>query len=180
MFCSDLSVNKFLKMTRPRYDQATEPPVQDEIFGSAYASAVYLSTVVKLPPNKQVYVIGMAGLEAELASEGISYVGGTAPEDNTLEPFSLSDFTNDPDVGAVLCGIDIHINYTKISKAFQYLRLNEGCMFLATNIDSTGPSTGGLLPAAGSISAPLQYALNKDPISIGKPGPTMLDCIKAK
>ena len=74
----------------------------------------------------------------------------------------------------------IHINYTNLSKAFQYLRLNEGCMFLATNLDSTGPSTGGLLPAAGSISAPLQYALKKDPISIGKPGPTMLDCIKAK
>ena len=154
--------------------------VQGEIFGSAYASAVYLSTVVKLPPNKKVYVIGMAGLETELASEGISYVGGTAPEDHTLEPFSLSDFRNDPDVGAVLCGLDMHINYTKLSKAFQYLRLNEGCLFLATNTDSTYPVNGGLLPGAGSLSATLRYALKKDPVSIGKPGPTMLDCIKAK
>jgi 4-nitrophenyl phosphatase len=125
-------------------------------------------------------VIGMAGLEAELASEGISYVGGTAPEDNTLGPLSLSDFRNDPDIGAVLCGLDMNINYTKLSKAFQYLRLNDGCLFLAANTDSTGPVKGGLLLAAGSFTASLQYALKRDPVSIGKPGPTMLDCIKAK
>jgi len=165
---------------KSKFDKLGIQAEVDEIFGSAYASAVYLSTVVKFPPNKKVYVIGMAGLEVELASEGISYVGGTAPEDRTLEPFSLSDFRNDPDVGAVLCGLDLHINYTKLSKAFQYLRLNEGCLFLATNTDSTFPVKGGLLPGSGSLSAVLRYALKRDPVSIGKPGPTMLDCIKAK
>jgi len=135
---------------------------------------------VKLPPSKKVYVIGMAGIEAELASEGISYTGGTSPEDNTLEPFSLSDFRNDPDIGAVLCGMDLHVNYTKLAKAFQYLRLNDGCLFLATNTDPTYPVNGGWLPGAGTVSAPLRYALKRDPLCIGKPGPTMLDCIKAK
>jgi len=165
---------------KSKFDKSGIQAEVDEIFGSAYASAVYLSTVVKLPRNKKVYVIGMAGLEAELASEGISYVGGTAPEDHTLESFSLSDFRNDPDIGAVLCGLDMHINYTKLAKAFQYLRLNEGCLFLATNTDSTFPVNGGLLPGSGSLCASLGYALKKDPVSIGKPGPTMLDCIKAK
>ena len=89
-------------------------------------------------------------------------------------------FRSDPDVGAVLCGLDMHINYTKLSKALQYLRLNEGCLFLATNTDPTFPVSGGLLPGAGSISAPLRYALKRDPVSIGKPGPTMMDCIKVK
>jgi ribonucleotide monophosphatase NagD (HAD superfamily) len=50
---------------------------QNEIFGSAYAAAVYLSSVVKFPKDKKVYVIGMKGLEEELAEEGISYLGGT-------------------------------------------------------------------------------------------------------
>ena len=50
---------------------------QDEIYGSAYASAVYLSSVAKLPKNKKVYVIGMSGIEQELKEEGITYVGGT-------------------------------------------------------------------------------------------------------
>jgi 4-nitrophenyl phosphatase len=67
-----------------------------------------------------------------------------------------------------------------MSKAFQYLTRNPGCAFLATNEDSTYPAGDGLLPGAGAISAPLRYALGKDPISIGKPASTMLDCIKAK
>lgn len=51
--------------------------MQDEIFGSAYAAAVYLSTVINFPKDKKVFVIGMEGLEEELANEGISFIGGT-------------------------------------------------------------------------------------------------------
>ena len=47
---------------------------KDEIYGSAYAAAVYISTVLKL---QKVYVIGMEGLEEELAEEGVAFVGGT-------------------------------------------------------------------------------------------------------
>ena len=105
----------------------------------------------------------------------------------------------DTSVGAVLCGLDTSLNYTKLSKAFQYLTRNEGCLFLATNEDrygnvlfqphdthgrrilrSTYPAGAGVLPGAGSISAPLRYALKRDPTSIGKPNKTMLDCIRAK
>ena len=45
--------------------------------GSAYASAVYISTVMKLPKDKKVYVVGMSGIEDELREEGISFLGGT-------------------------------------------------------------------------------------------------------
>lgn len=130
----------------------------------------------------------MAGLETELAIEGISYLGGTAPEDNTLEPFHLENWTPDKDVVGVLCGLDLSINYTKLSKAFNYLRRDCGekdengwggeCKFLATNTDSTYPTGGGLLPGAGSLSAVLRFSTGRDPVSIGKPGPTMMDCIK--
>ncbi|OJT05892.1 4-nitrophenylphosphatase [Trametes pubescens] len=152
----------------------------DEIYGSAYASAVYISSVMKLPKDKKVYVIGMGGLEEELREEGISFIGGTDPADNTLASFSLANWTPDPTVGAVLCGLDTAINYTKLSKAFSYILRNEGCAFLVTNEDSTYPTSDGLLPGAGSISAPLRYALGRNPIAIGKPQRTMLDCIKAK
>lgn len=50
---------------------------QDEIYGSAYAAAVYLSSVVKVPKGKKVYVIGQSGLEEELRDEGLTYIGGT-------------------------------------------------------------------------------------------------------
>lgn len=102
------------------------------------------------------------------------------PEDCTFEPLSLTEFKPDPSVGAVICGLDTHMTYRKLSKAFQYLTRNPGCHFLASNEDSTYPVAGGRLLGAGAISAPLRFALGKDPISIGKPATTMLDCIKAK
>lgn len=83
-------------------------------------------------------------------------------------------------MGAVLCGLDVAMNYTKFSKAFNYLLRNPGCEFLATNTDSTYPTAHGLLPGAGTVSAPLRFALGRDPLSIGKPAGTMLECIKAK
>ncbi|KAJ6557274.1 HAD-like domain-containing protein [Mycena vulgaris] len=171
---------KSRKSYKGKFDQLGVEAHVDEIYGSAYASAVYISSVMKLPKDKKVYVIGMKGLEEELHEEGVSFLGGTDPADCTLEPFSLANFTLDPDVAVVLSSLDTAVNYTKMSKAFQYLTRNPGCVFLATNEDSTYPAAGGILPGAGAMSAPLRYALGKDPLSIGKPASTMLDCIKAK
>jgi len=58
--------------------------LQDEVFGSAYAAAVYLSSVLNFPKDKRVYVIGMSGLEDELRSEGISFIGGTVSRTSSL------------------------------------------------------------------------------------------------
>ncbi|KIK68402.1 hypothetical protein GYMLUDRAFT_35813 [Collybiopsis luxurians FD-317 M1] len=174
------NATKSRRSYKTKFDQLGVEAHVDEIYGSAYATAVYISSVMNLSKDKKVYVIGMAGLEEELRDEGVAYVGGTDPADKTLDTFSLENFTMDPDVAAVVCGLDTAINYTKLSKAFQYLTRNPGCQFIATNEDSTYPSAHGLLPGAGAISAPLRYALGKDPVSIGKPAKTMLDCIKAK
>lgn len=54
------------------------------------------------------------------------------PADNTQAPFSLDTFELDPSVGAVLCGLDTAINYTKLSKAMQYITRNPGCLFLTS------------------------------------------------
>ena len=66
--------------------------MKDEIYGSAFASAVYISSVIKMPKDKKVYVIGMAGLEEELEEEGIAHIGGTVspataspPSESTLK-----------------------------------------------------------------------------------------------
>ncbi|KAF9556076.1 p-nitrophenyl phosphatase [Agrocybe pediades] len=174
------NATKSRKSYKTKFDQLGVEAHVDEIYGSAYAAAVYLSTILKIPKDKKVYVIGQSGLEEELRGEGLHVIGGTDPADNTLEPFSLTDFELDTDVAAVVCGLDMKINYTKLSKAFQYLTRVPNCHFVATNEDSTYPSSHGLLPGAGSISAPLRFALGKEPICTGKPSSTMLDCVKAK
>ncbi|KII91835.1 hypothetical protein PLICRDRAFT_105709 [Plicaturopsis crispa FD-325 SS-3] len=174
------NATKSRKSYKGKFDNLGVEAHVDEIYGSAYAAAVYISSVVKLPKEKKVYVIGMKGIEEELRDEGVQFTGGTDPADNTLEPFNLSTYVHDDTVGAVLCGLDTSLNYTKLSKAFQYLTRNPDCLFLATNEDSTYPAAGGLLPGAGCISAPLRYSLGREPVSTGKPNATMLDCIKAK
>ena len=134
--------------------------------------------MLRLPKSQKVYVVGAHGLEEELAEEGIGFIGGTDPKDNTLASFSLADFVPDPDVGAVVCGLDKNVNYTKLSKALQYLL--KGCAFVATNEDSTYPSSHGLLPGAGAVIAPLKCASGREPVCTGKPSSIMLECIKTK
>ncbi|XP_006455120.1 hypothetical protein AGABI2DRAFT_187568 [Agaricus bisporus var. bisporus H97] len=162
------NATKSRKDYKKKFDQVGLEVHVDEIYGSAYAAAVYISSVIKLPKEKKVYVIGQAGLEEELRDEGVSFLGGTDPADNTLESFKLENFTLDPDVAAVVCGLDTRINYTKLSKAFQYLTRNPGCLFIATNVrtksvakppfcpnkmqgvttkeDITGPSASTIVP----------------------------------
>jgi hypothetical protein len=66
--------------------------LQDEVFGSAYAAAVYLSSVLNFPIDKRVYVIGMSGLEDELRSEGIFFIGGTVSRHFMRHPSTRISF----------------------------------------------------------------------------------------
>jgi len=156
----------------------------DDVFGSSYSSAVYIARIMKLPASgKKVFVIGEAGIEAELRAEGVPFIGGTDPalrRDITPEDFKgLADGSLlDPDVGAVLCGLDFHINYLKLSFAFQYLR--RGATFLATNLDSTLPNSHGVFPGSGSLSYSLAHMVGKTPMAFGKPSQAMMDAIEGK
>ncbi|PHH89098.1 hypothetical protein CDD83_6641 [Cordyceps sp. RAO-2017] len=160
------------------------PSDVEDIFGSAYSSAVYISRILKLPPGKnKVYVIGEAGIEAELASEGIPYVGGT--DERLRRDITPADFQGiadgsllDPEVGVVLCGLDFHINYLKLAYGLHYLR--RGAVFLATNTDSTLPMHHNLFIGAGSVMVPLANATGQKPLELGKPSQAMMDAIEGK
>ena len=160
------------------------PSDAEEIFGSAYSSAIYISRILKLEaPKNKVFVIGEAGIEHELRSENIPFIGGTDPalrRDITPEDCKgIADGSLlDPDVGCVLAGLDFHINYLKLSHALQYLR--RGAVFLATNVDSTFPMNHSFFPGAGSISMPLAYMTGQQPLALGKPSQAMMDAIEGK
>lgn len=155
------------------------------MFGSSYSAAIYISRILELPADKRtVYVLGEAGIETELDSEKIHHIGGTDPDLNRI--IDKEDYASiasgsilDPSVGVVLCGLDFHLNYLKLSLAYHYLR--RGAVFLATNIDTTLPSSSTLFPGAGACAAPLIAAMGgKKPTSLGKPSQTMMDAIEGK
>lgn len=158
---------------------------KQEIFGSSYASAIYIEKILKLPKDKKIWVLGEKGIEQELKELGYTTIGGTDPDlTSNGTPFDLNDprFSNlDNDVGCVLCGLLFDVNYLKLSLTLQYLlKDNKTIPFIATNIDSTFPTNGKLLIGAGSIIETVSFASSRQPDAIcGKPNQSMMNSIKA-
>jgi 4-nitrophenyl phosphatase len=148
----------------------------EEIFGSAYAAALYMSRSLAFPADKQVYVVGMGGIREELLAQGIQ----VADEDGSNLPHinDMHTITPDARVGAVLFGFDLEFNYKKLAKAFTYLHGKPDVHFLATNSDRTFPAANGTVyPGTGALLASLSHALQREPVVIGKPHQPMLDAI---
>ncbi|MCJ1308840.1 hypothetical protein MMC25_002495 [Agyrium rufum] len=159
---------------------------QDEVFGSAYSAAIYISLILRpQPPKNKVFVLGESGIESELSSLSIPHLGGTSPL--FARSMTPSDYVRlasgadlDPNVGVVLCGLDHDLNYLKLATAYHYIVQN-GATFLATNMDSTLPSAGSLFPGAGSCTAPLVKMLGgREPLALGKPSQAMMDAVEGK
>lgn len=67
-----------------------------------------------------------------------------------MPPQDFSDIKPKPEIGVVLASFDMHFNYKKMSKAFNYLANNEGCVLLLSNDDAQVPlHSGGT--AAGEL-----------------------------
>ena len=56
-----------------------------------------------------------------------------------------------------------------------YIELvNNGAKLIGTNPDITGPTEKGIMPATGSLIAPIEIATGKKAYFVGKPNPLML------
>lgn len=150
-----------------------------EIFGSGFAAAIYVSNILKLSKDKKVWVLGQNGIEEELKELGYKTIGGTDKELD--QPFSTDlKFIKetDKDVGCVVVGLDLNINYYRMAATLKYLQ-NHDIPFIATNIDSTFPQKGLVLPGAGSVIESVAHASGRKPISCGKPEKGMMDAIRS-
>ena len=121
----------------------------EHILTSSIAVAMYLKHL--RPAGARVFVIGEEGLRAPLAEAG----------------FTLADDGHGAEY--VVLGIDRGINYEKLKRATLLIR--GGAPFIATNPDTTYPSSEGLVPGAGSLIAALQATTGVYPTVIGKPSP---------
>ncbi|KAK1296878.1 Phosphoglycolate phosphatase 2 [Acorus calamus] len=148
---------------------------EEEIFSSSFAAAMYLK-LNSFPREKKVYVIGEEGILEELKLAGFTCFGG--PEDSNKSIQLKSDFMvkHDENVGAVVVGIDPHINYYKLHYGTLCIRENPGCLFIATNCDAVGHMTDTQeWPGAGCMVGAICGSTQKEPVVVGKPSTFMMD-----
>jgi len=62
--------------------------------------------------------------------------------------------------------------FEKIEKAIELV--NKGAKLIGTNPDITGPTERGVMPATGSLIAPIEIATGRKAYFVGKPNPLML------
>jgi HAD superfamily hydrolase (TIGR01450 family) len=128
------------------------PAQQAEVTTSAQAAAHYLAEL--LPSGASVLVVGTVGLLVALRERG-------------LEPVEQDR----PDVAAVVQGYSPDLTWRQLAEGA--VAINRGVPWVATNLDPTVPSRRGRLPGNGALVAALRHATGVEPVSTGKPDPTM-------
>lgn len=124
------------------------PISEKHVFTSAIATAQYLATQ---KPGGTAFVIGEGGLLMALHEHDYSIVD------------------NDPDY--VVVGEGRTMTLELIEKAVRLI--DRGAKLIATNMDPSCPTEGGLRPGCGAIVAMLETATGKKAFSVGKPSPVM-------
>jgi hypothetical protein len=149
---------------------------QDEIFSASYTAAIYISKFLQLTEY-----IWSEHPDVRRNSHLRAYHGLAGHhQKNTAAPFNLLVLKLDSNVKAVLCAGDKAINYTELSKGFQYLQGNNNCEFLCTSLDVVVPAKGGVGLGAGVLVSPLTTTLGRGPLLISKTEQSMWDCIISK
>jgi len=121
----------------------------EHFYTSAMATAAFL---FRQKPDCTAYVIGEAALTNSLYDHKI--------------------YMNDVNPDYVVVGETRSYNFEKIEKAIQLVL--GGARLIGTNPDITGPSERGIMPATGSLIAPIEIATGRKAYFVGKPNPLML------
>jgi len=153
----------------------------EEIFSSSFAAAAYLEQTKFKETGKKVYIIGEIGICEELDLIEVPWIGG--PKDNDFVPDMGpgGKVDHDHDVGAVIVGFDRYVNYGKIQKAQLCINENEGCEFIATNLDAVTHLTDAQEWAGnGSMVGAIKGCTGQEPTVVGKPSPLMIDYLCEK
>ncbi len=121
----------------------------DHFYTSAMATAEFLNSQA---PECTAFVIGEAALSKALYDLGI--------------------YMNDVDPDYVVIGETRTYGFEKLEKAIALV--NKGAKLIGTNPDTIGVTERGIMPATGSLIAPIEIATGKKAYFVGKPNPLML------
>lgn len=137
------------------------PLADDRVVTSPHGAVEYLSNV-GLPPGSAVFVVGGNGIDQALRE------GGYLPvRDRHAHPQTVVQGFG-PDVG-----------WSQLAEAC-YL-IDEGALWIATNLDASIPTAEGFAPGNGSLVAAITHALGRRPdAATGKPEPLLFQIAAAR
>lgn len=121
----------------------------DHFYTSAMATAEFLHSQA---PGCTAYVIGEPSLTKAMYDVGI--------------------YMNDVNPDYVVLGETRTYCFEKIEKAIELV--NKGAKLIGANPDHIGVTEKGVMPATGSLIAPIEIATGKKAYFVGKPNPLML------
>ncbi|CAL4095851.1 unnamed protein product [Meganyctiphanes norvegica] len=155
------------------------PGKEDNVMTPTWALTEYLR---RRGFKKKVYVVGMPGIAHELDDQDIKH-DKIRPEATAEEQYDMngimSDISLDPDVGAVVIGLDPHVSMTKLSKAASYVHKDNDCLFLSMAVDENNAEMNNpvIMLGVGAIAKCVETAAGREPTVIGKPSNTMFDIL---
>ena len=121
----------------------------DHFYTSAMATAEFLHSQA---PGCTAYVIGEAALAKAMYDQKI--------------------YMNDVNPDYVVLGETRTYCFEKLEKPNELV--NKGAMLIGANPDTVGVTQNGIMPATGSLVAPIEIATGKKAYFVGKPNPLML------
>ena len=121
----------------------------DHFYTSAMATAEFLHSQA---PGCTAYVIGEAALAKAMYDQKI--------------------YMNDVNPEYVVIGETRTYCFEKLEKAIELV--NKGAKLIGANPDTVGVTERGIMPATGSLVAPIEIATGKKAYFVGKPNPLML------
>jgi len=146
------------------------PVSPERIVSGARATALYLSE--QSPRPVRTLVLGAPGLVRELRDLDLEVVlAAEAAERWATNGRDMAAATQGVD--GVVVGLDVEFSYARLAVAVGAVRA--GARFVAVNRDPIHPTEHGLVPGAGSVVAAVATACGMEPVSIGKPGPLLLE-----
>jgi len=146
------------------------PITPDRVVSSARATALHIAN--HEPGIRRVLVLGASGLERELRDVGLEVVtSGHAA--TRMHQEGIDGWAAAGAPAAVVTGLDPNLTYLRLAAAADCVRA--GALFIATNRDPVYPTERGLRPGAGALAAALEATTGVTPLSIGKPGPHLLE-----
>jgi HAD superfamily hydrolase (TIGR01450 family) len=134
------------------------PGPDGRVVTSAQAGAHHLARCC--PPGSRVLAVGGSGVALALEEAG-------------LVPVPARDLRPEDPAAAVLQGYGAHVAWTDLAEVAYAVQ--NGALWVVTNIDSTLPTERGLAPGNGALVAAVRTAVSVEPFIVGKPYTPLYD-----